>query len=369
MPNRNRQRTNGVVAPWGQKLMPYERGDHGENELCLPGYGRKKHPVWGTKFQLYKRMSVETKNPFVSGPTKYCDSERLQAPTGVPNVMLTVSGEVGLHNQIRPPPPDDARPWILEGQNQTDAEWGTFRKPHYSSRSGNGTGSVVQRPPKPPLAFTWTKQKPRVERPHTSYQQCVELSKEANRMRRQAKPRPQSAARAAWKNWEDAKDKERTRHSVTKLCNRAHSTEQPKFARNSGLADQTAADDSVALLSSRAEEEAEVYMRKKALQNVTKSKRRPMSAVPTSQSRINPRGKFQPPSQRTAGSGKPGTRPTSAGPRTHSQERCVSTAIRPEAVINYTLDIPDKWCNATSVSYELTEQTNAKLKQQETVVP
>merc|ERR1711959_429081 len=124
MPNRCRQRKDGKTAPWGKKFQPYEKylrdqqGEPvpgwGENVKCLPGWGRKDHPVWGTQFQFYKKGVVELVNPFSSGPTKYADNERLQAPAGKPMVVARQAMDVGELAKQKPLPPDPARPWMLE---------------------------------------------------------------------------------------------------------------------------------------------------------------------------------------------------------------------------------------------------------------
>ena len=49
------------------------------------------------------------KNPFVCGPTKFCNKERLQGPSGLTPPLLTVSAQVGETVEGPVKRPDESR--------------------------------------------------------------------------------------------------------------------------------------------------------------------------------------------------------------------------------------------------------------------
>lgn len=348
-----------MPARWGEKLQPFEVGQNQENKLVSVNYGKKSHSRWGHNFQFFKRMAVEKKNPFATGPNAYCSHERLQHPAGVPEVPLTVDGEVDLRAARPPPPPDPARPWMPEG--------------FPSARAGRGDGSVIERPAAaaPERSLYWTDaSEMKASTAHTDYQTRVQLTKKAHQLQKRARPRPQSAARQVWDNWESNVDKARTQDRVAAMCNRGRTPDpSPKsITLRSKLAARITNNREDSEIADEAKEKAEELMRTEALKHVTRDGKRPVSAkhVNGYRSRVTQR----------ASSVQARSRPMSAVSSTKSSNtRRPGTAVARQSISDLqlglgdvrTLDIPLGWRCAGSVSYGLTEQLNANTK--EPVVP
>lgn len=303
----------------------FERGPNNENPLSCVGYGKKPHPVWGAHFQYHKKVEVSVTNPFVSGnQTSVHEAERLQRPTGIPEPSLTASGEVDLKKEQLGPGPDPARPWVLE---QRDA---------YTARSGNGDGAVIRRQPPVQPRATWTTQKPRLERPYTSFQSRVEITEKGNELQRKSRPRPKSASRSVWDSWENSVDKERMHHIVSGICNRASKKKiGTNLQKRSLLAERETNARSNSVLEQEARVQAHNNMQHEALKDVLREK-------PGQASRQH--------SRRRCMSAQP--------QRSRSKESFVQS-ITAERPINRTLDVPQKWINGNCVKYNLLEQPNA----------
>lgn len=327
MPSRNRQRTpGGGVVPWGKKLQVFERGPSNENPLSCVGYGKKPHPVWGAHFQYHKKVEVSVANPFVSGnQTSVHEAERLQRPTGIPEQSLTASGEVDLKKEQLGPGPDPARPWVLE---QRDA---------YTARSGRGDGAVISRQAPVQPQATWTTQKPRLERPYTSFQSRVEITEKGSQLQRKCRPRPKSASRSVWDSWENNVDKERMHHVVSSLCNRASRVKVgTNLQKKSLLAEREPNARNNNVLEQEARVQANNNMQHEALKDVL---------------RTAPGGQASASRQRSR------RRCMSAQPQ--RSKPLVQQTITAERPLNRTLDVPQKWINGNCVKYSLLEQPNA----------
>lgn len=289
---------------------------------------------------------------------------------GIPPVVHTVASALDIPPEYQAPAEKDPyRPWCLVGRHRAPGG-----KEHYTSRSGGGDDAVVERPSKTKAPKTWTDQVDAglpVEKPRTTYQACIELTSKANKLYQRAKPRPKSASRAVWGNWEARVDRTRTKRSVSAMCQRSDGKDLGRFAHNSGLPARKVPHGLSAAIAKTAEDKMEENMREVAVRSLKEqaewkrkqqklknyegrhgTKQRPASAMsrsPTKESR-----------QQAA------SRPTSAVVRS-SAIRHSQAAAGPKLhhsyldVENKTLDVPAMWNNAKSVQYDLHEQLNAGI--------
>ena len=204
-----------------------------------------------------------------------------------------------------------------------------------------------------------------VKKRHTTYKARVELTQEAIKLYKRTRPRPQSASRAVWGQWEERKDRVRTERAVSVMCSRADDKELGRYTQNTALPFRKRPQSSTAYLTKKAEDRKDDNMRQQAqiaLQKNaaweskqialkhyegrhSKSKQRPCSAMPS-----------RSPTKQSAGNQARKSRPTSAIERSLVSGRPKSPVGLKHSymdVANKTLDVPNQWQNAASVSYDI----------------
>jgi len=255
----------------------------------------------------------------------------------------------------------------------------------YTSRSGGGDDAVVRRPSTAQIRGRKAREVSEYEiepkkPPHTTYEARVALAEKAHKLNMKTRPRPQSATRAVWKDWEKRIDKERTIEAVTVMCNRA----KPKsalggFAKRSYIKDVKVPTSNLRLIENEAIEAAEenVLMKTQKSIELRESYLAKQNALKTYQGRDS----------RASGAGGTRKRPTSALPSKRASSTFHSSngdidrrgRIRPGSAIvrgspknkhnnteikrdfmdrsyeNVALDLPGNgWGNAESVAYDTT---------------